>query len=247
VSADLNMAAPVPEPAPQLFELAPQIAYRVDPDPLNPSVTALIGQAGAAAGESVRVLGSGLDQADAAVVYLSPALGGSEWPIPAGWRAFGTAASGTAGDADEVVVHLPVTYGVVPASGTALTNTPLPGAYRIAVGQAGAGFRSNPLPLFIAPQVNGIGPEDTVLQPDVSHVYSFSASGLIAGRTSVLVDQTTLTVGGSVAPGVATVNAATGAIAFELPAAGLTSGTYVPVRVIVNAVEAPPGWWVKVP
>jgi hypothetical protein len=79
------------------------------------------------------------------------------------------------------------------------------------------------------------------------HVYSFSASGLIAGQTSVLVDQTALTVGGAVAPGVATVDAATGAIAFELPAAGLTSGSYVPVRVIVNAVEAPPGWWVKVP
>jgi hypothetical protein len=95
--------------------------------------------------------------------------------------------------------------------------------------------------------VNGIGPGLTVLQPDLSHVYSFSASGLVAGQTSVLIDQTALTIAGAVAPGVATVDAATGAITFELPVAGLTSGTYVPVRVIVNNVEAPPGWWVKVP
>jgi hypothetical protein len=247
VSADLNLASPTPEPAPQLFEVAPQIAYRVDPDPLNPSATALIGQAAAAAGESVRLLGSGLDQADAAVVYLSPKGGGPEWPIPAAWRAFGTSASGTAGDADEVVVHLAATYGAVPASGTALAHTPPPGAYQIAVGQPGVGFRSNALLLSIAPQVLGIGPDDTVLPPNASHVYSFTAAGLIAGQTSVLIDQIALTIGGAVAPGVATVNVGTGAIAFELPTTGLTSGTYLPVRLIVNSVEAPPGWWVKVP
>jgi hypothetical protein len=247
VSADLNLASPTPEPAPQLFEVAPQIACRVDPNPLNPSATALIGQAAAAARESVRLLGSGLDQADAAVVYMSPKGGGAEWPIPAAWRAFGTAASGTSGDADEVVVHLAATYGAAPGSGTELTDTPPPGAYQIAVGHAGLGFRSNALLLSIAPQVMGIGPGDTELQPDASHVYSFTAAGLIAGQTSVLLDQIALTIGGAVAPGVATVNAGTGAIAFELPTTGLISGTYVPVRVIVNSVEAPPGWWVRVP
>jgi Pvc16 N-terminal domain len=248
VSPDLNFASPTPEPPPHLFEVAAQVAYRVDPNPVDPVPPfALIGQPGAAAGESVRLLGSGLDQANAASVYLSPAGGGAEWPLPPSWRAFGTAASGTTGDADEVVVQLPVTYGTLPASETALTDTPPPGAYKIAVGQAGVGFRSNALALSIAPQVNGIGPGLTVLEPDLSHVYSFSASGLVAGQTSVLIDQTALTIAGAVAPGVATVDAATGAITFELPAAGLTSGTYVPVRVIVNNVEAPPGWWVKVP
>jgi hypothetical protein len=247
VSPDLNFVAPTPEPEPHLFELARQVAYRVAPSAADPSqVIALVGQPGAAAGESVRLLGSGLDQADAATVYLSPTGGGAEWPLPSSWRAFGTAASGTAGDADEVLVHLPVTYGATPASGTTLTDTPPPGAYQIAVGHAGAGFRSNTLPLSIAPQVLGIGPGDTELKPTAS-VYSFSASGLVTGHTSVLLDQTALTIGGAVAPGVATVNAGTGAIAFELPAAGLTSGTYVPVRVIVNNIEAPPGWWVKVP
>ena len=248
VSPDLNFVSPTPEPKPRLFELARQVAYRVAPSSANPAqVVTLIGQPGAAAGESVRLLGSGLDQADAGTVYLSPLGGGAEWPLPASWRVFGTAASGTAGDADEVLLHLPATYGATPPSGTTLTNTPPPGAYQIAVGHAGPGFRSNPVPISIAPQVLGIGPEDTELKPDPSHVYSLSASGLVTGHTSVLVDKTALTIGGAVAPGVATVNAGTGAIAFELPAAGLTSGTYVPIRVIVNNVEAPPGWWIKVP
>ncbi|UWZ81751.1 DUF4255 domain-containing protein [Occallatibacter riparius] len=248
VSPDLNFISPTPEPEPHLFELSRQVAYRVAPIAAHPSqVVSLAGQPGAAAGESVRLLGSGLDQADAGTVYLSPSGGGAEWPLPASWRVFGAAASGTAGNADEVVVQLPTTYGATPASGTTLTNTPPPGAYQITVGHTGAGFRSNPLPISIAPQVLGIGPGETELKPDPSHVYSFSASGLVAGHTSVLIDQTALTIGGAVAPGVATVNAGTGAIAFELPAAGLTSGSYMPVRVIVNNIEAPPGWWVKVP
>ena len=211
VSPDLNFVAPTPEPPPHLFEVAPQVAYRVDPNPIDPAPPfALIGQPGAAAGESVRLLGSGLDQANAGSVYLSPAGGGAEWPLPASWRAFGTAASGTAGNADEVLVRLPVTYGVLPASGTTLTDTPPPGAYQIAVGHAGVGFRSNVLALSIAPQVSGIGPGLTELQPDPSHVYSFSASGLVAGQTSVLIDQTALTIAGAVAPGVATVDAGYG-------------------------------------
>jgi hypothetical protein len=78
-------------------------------------------------------------------------------------------------------------------------------------------------------------------------VYSFTTSGLIGGQTSILLNNTALTIGAAVAPGVATVNAASGSISFELPAAGFTSGRYVPVRVIVNSIEAPPGWWVQIP
>jgi hypothetical protein len=70
---------------------------------------------------------------------------------------------------------------------------------------------------------------------------------LIAGEVSIFIDSTALTIAATLAPGVATVDIATGAIQFELPATGFTSGTYVPVRVIVNGIEAPPGWWVKVP
>jgi hypothetical protein len=208
----------------------------------------VLSQPGAAAGESLRLRGSGLDGTDAAAVYLSSTLAGSEWPITT-WRVLGTSASGTAGDADELVLAFPSVYGALPAFNTALTATPPPGNYFIKVGSATPAFRSNPLPIAIAPQVNGIGAAQPVLTTTAlpPFIYSFSASGLIAGEVSIFIDSTALTIAATLAPGVATVDIATGAIQFELPATGFTSGTYVPVRVIVNGIEAPPGWWVKVP
>lgn len=247
VGTDLNLPGPSPEPEPRLFEVAIQVAYRVPPNASNAAqVTAVPVQPAVVAGESVRVRGSGLDQADAAAIYLSPASGGSEWPMPSTWRVFGTSASGSAGNADELVFKLPPAYGTTPASGTVLTATPMPGAYKLAVGNATTAFRSNALPLSIAPEVNGIGPTAPLLTPTGS-VYTFTASGLITGQTSILLDQTKLTVAATLGPGIATVNAVTGSISFELPTTGFTSGSYVPVRVIVNSIEAPPGWWVQIP
>jgi len=257
VGADLNAPLPVPEAEPRLFEIAIQVAYRVPPNATDPSqIVALLGQPAAVAGESVRVRGSGLDKADGAAVYLSPAGGGSEWPIPSAWRIAGTpylviSASGTASNADEMLLRLPASYGALPASGTALSATPPPGKYMLAVGNApGASpaFRSNALPLSIAPQMNGIGPSAPVLQPS-GGVYTFTASGLISGQTSILLDQTALTIGAAAAPGVAALaeNAGLWTVAFELPATGFASGSYVPVRVLANSIEAPPGWWVLIP
>ncbi len=244
---DLNLPPPVPEPEPRLFEVEIQVVYRVPPNATDATqVTAIPGQPAVVAGQSVRVRGSGLDQADAAAVYFSPAAGGSEWPIPTTWRFFGQSASGTAGNADELFFRLPPAYAAAPASGTALTATPMPGAYKLTVGNATTAFRSNALPLSIAPEVDGIGPAAPLLTP-AAGVYTFIASGLVTGQTSVLLDQTALTIAAAVAPGSATVNVITGSISFELPATGLTSGSYVPVRVIVNSVEAPPGWWVQIP
>jgi hypothetical protein len=197
----------------------------------------------------LRLRGSGLDGADAAAVYLSEAgVVGSEWPITT-WRVLGTSASGTAGDADELVLAFPSAYGALPAIHTVLTATPPPGNYFITVGSTTPAFRSNPLPIAIAPQVIGIGAAQPVLTTTSipPFIFSFSASGLIAGEVSILIDNTALTIAATLAPGVATVDIATGAIQFELPATGFTSGTYVAVRVIVNSIEAPPGWWVKVP
>ena len=249
VAPDLNAADPVPEPAPRLFEVAVQVAYRVSPNAKDPlQITPVLSQPGAAAGESLRLRGSGLDGTDAAAVYLSSTLAGSEWPITT-WRVLGTSASGTAGDADELVLAFPSVYGALPAFNTALTATPPPGNYFIKVGSATPAFRSNPLPIAIAPQVNGIGAAQPVLTTTAlpPFIYSFSASGLIAGEVSIFIDSTALTIAATLAPGVATVDIATGAIQFELPATGFTSGTYVAVRVIVHSIEAPPGWWVKVP
>ena len=226
-----------------------QVAYRVAPNATDPSqVTPVPSQPGAAAGESLRLRGSGLDSIDAAAVYLSPAVGGAEWPITT-WRVLGTTASGTAGDADELVLAFPDAYGALPASHTALIATPPPGKYLLTVGNKTTAFRSNPLPIAVAPQVIGIVPAEPLLSPTPTppFIYSFSASGLIAGETAILLDDTALTVAATLAPGVTTVDAVTGAIQFELPATGFTSGSYVPVRVVVNSIEAPPGWWVKIP
>ena len=262
VAPDLNLPAPVPEPGPQLFEIAPQIAYRVPPSATDASgdtdlsqITTVLGQPAAAAGESVRVQGSGLDQINAAAVYLSPApppppavppAVTPEWPVT-GWLP--PASSGSLGNADELVVWLPAAYGATPASGTPLAATPPPGNYLIAVGNATTSVRSNALPLAIGPAVTGIGTGSPVLTPTPSPVgvYTFAASVMIAGETSILLGNTTLTVAAAVGPGLATVDAVTNTVTFELPTTGLTSGSYLPVRVVVNSVEAPPGWWVLVP
>jgi hypothetical protein len=261
VGADLNATPPVPEAEPRLFEIAIQVAYRVPPNAADSSqVVALRGQPAVAEGESVRVRGSGLDTADGAVAYLMPAgvpvVSGQEWPIPSAWRIAGTpslvvSASGTASNADEMLLRLPASYGDLPAWGMALTATPPPGKYMLAVGNAPGAFpavRSNALPVSIAPQMSGIGPSAPVLQPS-GGVYTFTASGLVAGQTTILLDQTALAPGTVAGPGVAAMaeNAGLWTVTFELPAPGFTSGTYVPVRVVANSIEAPPGWWVLIP
>jgi hypothetical protein len=247
VSADLNAADPVPEPEPQLFELARQIAFSASPDATDTAqVSTQPGQAPIAAGDSVLILGSGMDQPNGAAVYLRPSGGGSEWPIT-NWRVFGTSASGAAGNADQLVLRFPQTYGALPASGVALIDTPPPGTYVLTVGNATAAFRSNALTLSIAPIETGIGPTAPLLAPNASGVYTLNAGGLIAGETQVWLNQIELTVATTVAPGVATVNAGTGVIEFELPASGFTAGGYAQVRLITNSIEAPPGWWVQIP
>jgi hypothetical protein len=249
VGADLNLAAPVPAAEPQLFEVAVEVAYRVPPGSADPSqVTVVTGRPVAAGGQSVRVRGSGLDGADATGVFLSLPGGGSEWPLPAVWRVFGTSASGTAGDADELVLRLPLAYSATPAAGTVLAATPLPGMFLLTVGNPVSGFRSNALPLAIAPEMDGIGPGSPVLTPDGTGTYTMSASGLVAGTTQLLLENTALGIGGAPAPGIAAVDVAAGTVAWMLPSPpGFPSGSFVRVRLVVNAIEAPPGWWVQIP
>jgi len=250
VAPDLNAPPPLPPAEPRLFELALQVAYRVPPgeSDLRPPMTLPApAQPVVIGGMSVRARGSGLDSVDAGAVFLSIPGGGSEWPVT-GWRVLGTSASGTAGDADELVLEFPAAYATPPAPGTALTATPLPGMFLLSVGNPGSPFRSNTLPLAIAPRMDGIGPGDPVLTPDAAHVYTMSASGLVDGSTTLLLENTALTDGGAPAPGVAFVDAAGGTIAWMLPSpAGFPSGSFVRVRVVVNTVEAPPGWWVQIP
>ena len=242
VGADLNLPSPAPEPKPQLFEVAVQRSLRVAPDASGPGgVTMLPGQQGVVAGDIARVRGSGLDQSDAAAVYLSPAGGNEEWPIPAAWRQTGISASGTAGDANELAVLFAGGYAATPASGTALSQVPLPGNYLIKVGSASTSYRSNAVPLSIAPLVpvpGAVGSAGMVLTPSGS-LYSLAANGLVAGQTQIWIGETPLSIAAAAAPGVAVVNATLGQINFELPTSGLQSGSSQPVRVLVNNVEAP--------
>ena len=248
MGADLNLSQPSPLTEPQLFELAMQVAWVVTPGSTDPSqITMASGQPVVVGGQRVRVRGSGLTGPDATGVFLSLPGGGSEWPVT-GWRVTGTSASGTAGDADELVLQLPQDYAALPASGTALNSTPMPANYLLKVGNPGSMFRSNALPLAIAPAMTGIGPSSAVLSPDGTNTYTVPVSGLIVGKTQVLLNGTALVIGGAPDPGIAAVDAAAGTIAFKLPApAGFPSGTYERVRVVVNTVEAPPSWWVQIP
>jgi hypothetical protein len=268
VAPDLGYVSPVPEPEPALIEVAVQVGFRVPPivieevypapgsglaAPLNPADPAVLAQIGtvtgpvaSVAGGTVRVRGTALDGLDAQAVYLRNANGSLEWPIT-NWRVAATSPS--AGNPNELVVLLPTAYAATPATGTNLVDLPPPGNYQIAVGNATTSARSNALPLTIGPLMLGIGTAPAVLTPVPAPVgvYSFSASGLVAGATSIWLGTTELPVAATVGPGKATVDAIGGQVTFEAPATGFVSGANVPVRVIVNGIEAPPGWWIVIP
>jgi len=245
VGTDLNTPPPV-VPEPLLFELMYEAAFRVDPDATVPEdITTVPGDPVVVAGQSVRVRGLALDTADALTVFLGIPGTPTQWPLDPARRIFGTAASGTVGDADELLVWLPVGYAATPASGTVLSATPMPGQYELLVGNLGSAFRSNALPLTIAPCMNGINalaPLPPVLTPDVTKTYTVPVGGLIAGETDVLLNDVVLAAASYV------VDEASGSIALTLPSpAAFLPGTNVRVRVVVNGIEAPPGWWIEAP
>ena len=258
VGADLGLADPVPEPEPKLYELAIEEAFIAAPNVTDADdVQVATAQPCVVAGQTVRLRGSGLDQADASGVFLSG--GGSAWPLPAIWVVTNPALSGAVNASDEIAVLLGgtppagqiVEYGATPGNGVTLSAVPLPGAYQIMVGNPGSAFRSNQLAVLIGPQMLGVTAATTLLSPDATKTYTFQANGLIAGQTQVLLNATPLSIAATVAPGAATVTVQAGttpgSISFQLPSSGLTSMAYMQVRLIVNAVEAPPAWWIQVP
>jgi Pvc16 N-terminal domain len=245
VGTDLNTQPPV-VPEPLLFEVMYEAAFSVDPDATVPEdIAKLPGDPVVVAGQSVRVRGLALDTADALTVFLGIPETPTQWPLDPTTRIFGTTASGTVGDADELLVRLPVAYAATPANGIVLSGTPLPGQYELRVGNLGSLFRSNALPLTIAPSmddINAIAPLPPVLKPDGIGTYTVPVSGLIAGETDVLLNDVALAAGSY------TVDAVAGSIALTLPSpAAFPPCTNVRVRVVVNGIEAPPGWWIETP
>jgi hypothetical protein len=255
VGADFGFTDPGSVPNPKLYELAMQEALQVPPNATEVSeLTVVPAQPCVVVGQTVRLRGSGLDQSNALNVFLSQTSPAAEWPLPPAWVIANPALSGAVNGADEIAVILDakdMLYAATPASGTVLTNCPLPGAYQITVGNTVSGFRSNPLHLLIGPIALGVTAATTLIAPDPTKTYTFQANGLIAGKTQVLLNQTALTIAASVGPGDATVTiqsgATPGSISFQLPSSGLTPLAYMQVRLIVNQVEAPPAWWIQVP
>ena len=139
----------------------------------------------------------------------------------------------------------------VPSLLTALpANARVPGVFQLRVGNAlpltdPAAVRSNTTPFSIAPPVNVtiLPPNPPLLTPDGSGTYTVKGQQFVPGQTQILLDTVALSMAsGALQPGTFTlVDPQT--INFQRPT-NLSSGTYA-VRIRVNQVESPPGWWIK--
>lgn len=130
-----------------------------------------------------------------------------------------------------------------------LPSPPDPGVYQLRVGNAFAlgdprAIRSNATPFSIAAPVNVpiLPPNPPLLVPDGSGTYTVQGQQFLA-QTQVLLDTVALTpAAGALQPGTFKVGDPQ-TITFQRPT-NLPSGTYS-VRIRVNQVESPPGWWIK--
>jgi hypothetical protein len=182
-------------------------------------------------GGTMTIAGSALDQPDATDVYLS-APGGAPWNVTA-WR--------LNQDANWLCLSFPNGYAD-PSQTPPPAVTPLPGLYNLCVGShAAGGYRSNTIPLAIAPRVDGVSDPPT-LNPNPSGVFSITGAGFVASNaTKLIFAGKPLTYSGAgLAAGLFTVDAPGQTIAFMAPS-GTTTGAY-PVQLSVNGVAATVGW-----
>jgi hypothetical protein len=174
-----------------------------------------------AAGDRFWLFGVGLDQPQAARVFLQPP-GGAEQGITS-WRQ-------TPGSTDQRLLLR------VPTSGA-----PPPGIYGIRVGDAST--RSNVTPVSVAAAIDPPTAPPPILTATAG-VFTVTGSGFAAGATELLVGGRPLAeVGGAPAAGQFRVSSAADALDFRAPA-GLPTGQYT-VRIRVNGVESIPAWWVQ--
>jgi hypothetical protein len=126
----------------------------------------------------------------------------------------------------------------------------LPGVFQLCVGNAKpagdpVAIRSNATPFSIAASVSVTvaPPNAPLLTPDGSSSYTVTGQQFVSGQTEVLLETVKLvSIGGPPNPGTfQIVDPQT--IVFKRPA-GLPPGTYA-VRIRVNQVESPPGWWIR--
>src|SRR5262249_17990485 len=108
-----------------------------------------------------------------------------------------------------------------------------------------AAVRSNATPFSMAAPVNVtiLPPNPPLLTPDGSGTYTVKGQQFVAAQTQVLLDTVALTAApGPLQPGTFTV-VDPQTFTFQRPAT-LPSGVYA-VRIRVDQVESPPGWWIK--
>jgi hypothetical protein len=226
-------AGPVPPPGPEGFPVV--MGTSRDGSYVSPggAVTPFSqSPATVAAGQTVRLLGSGLGISGVSDhVYLLPPGAGAEVDIT-GWVL----------TADSTAARL--VLAVPAAAGTAPGQAPDPGVYQLRVGSGAAGtpgaIRSGATPVSVAALVR---PQagDPVLTG--TPPFTVTGTGFVPGATEVLAGPVALTVtAASPEPGEFSVDPAGTSLTF-FPAAG-QAGTPVPVRVRVNGIESDPAVWV---
>jgi hypothetical protein len=229
---------PVTATAPSLVSgsglQSPPIPPSADPSEISSTSGPLI----AVGGSTLAIAGNGLDLATAAEVFLSVPGTATEWNVTTPWRQ-GTPQPG------ELDIALPSGY-VDPTSSLPAppAATPLPGLYNVTVGSGAA--RSNPIPLVIAPRVDGVT-NPPLLAPNSGGLYSITGAGFIPSAATTLTLGTvplTYTSAATPAPGNYNVNAAGTGVSFVLPGV-IAAGSY-PVLLAVNGVAATAGWVVVV-
>jgi hypothetical protein len=237
--------APEPSASPTIPLLYAGGGVVIDPGlpPGDPSqVTAVAGPLTVVAGGSLVIAGNGLNLAAAAHVFLSVPGTVTEWDVTS-WL------SGAV-QPDQLALMLPAAYAnpatspPVPAPPAA---TPLPGLYSVTVGTTTPKWRANPVPVTVAPRVDGMvyPPE---LKPDATSVYTVAGAGFIAAATKLslgTLPPLSLSTASTPAAGRFTVSANGKKIKFKLPSPTPAKGAY-PVAIQVNGVPAAPGWVVLV-
>lgn len=199
-------------------------------------------------GQVFMLFGGGLNQTTSSSVYLlvpdalSP-TGFDEQDVTA-WKVPDPDPLHHMQTDSRLTLGVPSTVAGLPA------NARNPGVFQLRVGNAlalsnPAAIRSNATPFSIAAPVTVTiaPPNPPLLTPDGSGTYTVKGQQFVAGQTQVLLDTVALTLApGALQPGTfKLVDPQT--ITFQRPGT-LPSGVYA-VRIRVNQIESPPGWWIK--
>jgi hypothetical protein len=202
-------------------------------------------------GQNFLLCGGGLNQPTSSNVYLlipDPAspTGFDEVDVTASWKLPDPdpANQNFLNTDSRLALRLPATAAAMPA------NAQNAGVYQLRVGNTlplsdPKAVRSNATPFSIAARVNvTIAPPNAPILTDVAGTFTVKGQQFDPNQTQVLLETVALTLtSGALQQGTfKVVDSQT--ITFQKPA-NISAGFYA-VRIRVNQVESPPGWWIKV-